>query len=100
MTELTPDLLLRAYTIGLFPMAETADDPELFWVDPERRGVMPLDRFHVPRSLKKTIRRGVFEVHADRDFMGVLEGCSEITDKRRATWINTEIFRLYGELHR
>jgi leucyl/phenylalanyl-tRNA--protein transferase len=100
MTELTPDLLLRAYTIGLFPMAETAEDPELFWVDPERRGVIPLDTFHVPRSLRKVVRRGTFEVVVDRDFFGVLDGCAEITDKRRATWINSEIVRLYGDLHR
>lgn len=100
MTELTPDLLLRAYTIGLFPMAETADDPELFWVDPERRGIIPLDAFHVPGSLKKTVRRDMFVVEADRDFVGVLEGCAELSAKRRATWINSEIVRLYGELHR
>ena len=100
MTELTPDLLLRAYTIGLFPMAETAEDPELFWVDPERRGVIPLDTFHVPRSLRKVVRRGTFEISVDRDFFGVLDGCAEITDKRRATWINSEIVRLYGDLHR
>ena len=100
MTELTPDLLLRAYTIGLFPMAETAEDPELFWVDPERRGVIPLDTFHVPRSLRKTMKREPFLVQVDRDFFGVLDGCAEITDKRRATWINSEIVRLYGDLHR
>lgn len=100
MSELTPDLLLRAYTIGLFPMAETADDPELFWVDPERRGVIPLESFHVPGSLKKTIRRGAFDVDTDRDFVGVIEGCAELSPKRRATWINAEIVRLYGELHR
>lgn len=100
MTELTPDLLLRAYTIGLFPMAETADDPELFWVDPERRGVIPLDSFHVPKSLAKTVRRGVFDVSCDRDFRGVLAGCAELTHKRRATWINSEIVRLYSDLHR
>ena len=100
MTELTPDLLLRAYTIGLFPMAETAEDPELFWVDPERRGVIPLEAFHVPRSLRKTVRRGHFEVLVDSDFFGVLDGCAEISSKRRATWINSEIVRLYGDLHR
>jgi leucyl/phenylalanyl-tRNA---protein transferase len=100
MTELTPDLLLRAYTIGLFPMAETAEDPELFWVDPERRGVIPLEAFHVPRSLRKAVRRGRFEIHVDRDFFGVLDGCAEISAKRRATWINSEIVRLYGDLHR
>jgi leucyl/phenylalanyl-tRNA--protein transferase len=100
MTELTPDLLLRAYTIGLFPMAETAEDPELFWVDPERRGVIPLDAFHVPRSLRKKVRHEPFEIQVDSDFFGVLDGCAEITDKRRATWINSEIVRLYGDLHR
>ena len=100
MTELTPDLLLRAYTIGLFPMAETAEDPELFWVDPERRGVIPLEAFHVPRSLRKAVRRGRFEVRIDSDFFGVLDGCAEISSKRRATWINSEIVRLYGDLHR
>jgi leucyl/phenylalanyl-tRNA---protein transferase len=100
MTELTPDLLLRAYTIGLFPMAETAEDPELFWVDPERRGVIPLEAFHVPRSLRKVVRRGQFEVRVDSDFLGVLDGCAEISSKRRATWINSEIVRLYGDLHR
>ena len=99
MSELTPDLLLRAYATGLFPMAESAEDPELFWVDPERRGVLPLDGFHIPRSLKKIVRRRAFEVTADRDFMGVLNGCAERTAMRKSTWINTEIIRLYSALH-
>jgi len=99
MSELTPDLLLRAYATGLFPMAESAEDPELFWVDPERRGVLPLDGIHIPRRLKKTIRQGRFDVTADRDFMGVLQGCAERTPSRKSTWINAEIIRLYGALH-
>ncbi len=99
MSELTPDLLLRAYATGLFPMAESAEDPELFWVDPERRGVLPLDTIHIPRRLKKTIRQGRFEVTADREFMGVLQGCAERTTNRKSTWINAEIIRLYGALH-
>ena len=99
MSELTPDLLLRAYATGLFPMAESAEDPELFWVDPERRGVLPLDGFHIPRSLKKAVRRRRFEVTADRDFMSVLNGCAERTPTRKSTWINTEIIRLYAALH-
>ena len=99
MSELTPDLLLRAYATGLFPMAESAEDPELFWVDPERRGVLPLDGIHIPRRLKKTIRQGRFGVTADRDFMGVLQGCAERTPSRKSTWINAEIIRLYGALH-
>ena len=99
MSELTPDLLLRAYATGLFPMAESAEDPELFWVDPERRGVLPLDAFHIPRSLKKTVRQQRFEVTADREFSGVLCGCAERTPARKSTWINTEIIRLYSALH-
>ncbi len=99
MTELTPDLLLRAYAVGLFPMAETADDPDLFWVDPDRRGILPLDCFHVPRSLRKAIRRGDFEVTADRDFRAVIAGCAEATTRRPSTWINSAIVQLYGELH-
>lgn len=99
MSELTPDLLLRAYATGLFPMAESAEDPELFWVDPERRGVLPLDGFHIPRSLKKAVRRQRFEVTADRDFMAVLNGCAERTAARKSTWINAEIIRLYSALH-
>ena len=99
MSELTPDLLLRAYATGLFPMAESAEDPELFWVDPERRGVLPLDGFHIPRRLKKTVRQGRFQVTADRDFLGVLRGCAERTPSRKSTWINTEIIRLYTALH-
>lgn len=99
MSELTPDLLLRAYATGLFPMAESAEDPELFWVDPERRGILPLDDFHIPRRLKKTLRQNRFEVTADRDFAGVLQGCAERTPERKSTWINAEIIRLYGALH-
>jgi leucyl/phenylalanyl-tRNA--protein transferase len=99
MSELTSDLLLRAYAAGLFPMAESAEDPELFWVDPERRGILPLDTFHVPRRLRRTLRQSRFEVTADRDFAGVIEGCAERTPSRKSTWINTEILRLYGELH-
>jgi leucyl/phenylalanyl-tRNA--protein transferase len=99
MSELTPDLLLRAYATGLFPMAESAEDPELFWVDPERRGILPLDGLHIPRRLKKTIRQGRFDVTADRDFLGVLRGCAERTPNRKSTWINAEIIRLYAALH-
>jgi len=95
MTELTPELLLRAYSVGLFPMAETADDPDLFWVDPDRRGVLPLDAFHAPRSLRKTIRRNIFTVTVDGDFRKVIAACADATAKRRATWINAEIRQLY-----
>src|SRR5215475_471973 len=99
MTALTPDLLLRAYASGLFPMAESADDPALFWVDPEQRGILPLDGFHLPRRLKKTVRSGRFTVTADHDFTGVIAGCAERTVTRKSTWINDEIMRLYGSLH-
>ena len=92
---ITPDLLLSAYSIGLFPMAEERDSAELHWVEPERRGVFPLDAIVVSRSLAKTVRSDQFEVVADTAFGQVMEACAE----REKTWINDEILALYGELH-
>jgi leucyl/phenylalanyl-tRNA--protein transferase len=99
MITLTPDLLLRAYAAGIFPMAESADDPELFWVDPVRRGILPLDDFHLPRRLKRTLRAERFEMTCDRDFEAVMRGCAEPTAERSQTWINAEILRVYYALH-
>ena len=98
MLELTPDMLLRAYAIGVFPMAEDRDDPELFWVDPRMRGVIPLDNFHVPRRLKRTVRSGRFHVTFDHAFEEVIEGCAETTETRPRTWINDRIVTLYTSL--
>lgn len=98
--QLTPEILLKAYRAGIFPMAETADDPELFWVDPERRGILPLDAFHVPRRLRRLVRQDRFEVRVDSDFPATLTACAEATEKRPNTWINNEIVRLYTALHR
>jgi leucyl/phenylalanyl-tRNA--protein transferase len=98
--RLTPEILLAAYAAGIFPMAESAEDPELFWVEPQRRGIIPLDAFHVPRRLRRVIRHGGFEVRADSAFAAVMRGCAEVSDKRPNTWINDEILRLYGALHR
>ena len=95
MSELTPELLLHGYSIGIFPMAENRDDPEVFWVDPRKRGVFPLDGFHVSRSLARDMRRSTFEVRINSDFAGVVAGCADRID----TWINAEIERLYQELH-
>jgi len=100
MLELTPDMLLRAYAIGVFPMAEDRDDPELFWVDPRLRGVIPLDCFHVPRRLRRTVRSKRFEVTFDRDFDAVIEACADATDSRPQTWINERIVTLYTSLYR
>src|SRR3954454_18742387 len=89
---ITPDLLLRAYEIGLFPMAEDADDPGIHWIEPERRGIIPLDRLHVPHRLARTVRSDRFRVEIDRDFAAVIEGCANTEDaKRRRTWINARI---------
>ena len=96
--KITPQVLLKAYACGLFPMAESADDPTLYWIEPDQRGVIPLDTFHVPRSLSKIIRKGVFDVRVDTDFDGVISGCAELTSERRETWINQPIRELYGEL--
>jgi leucyl/phenylalanyl-tRNA--protein transferase len=97
--NLTPDMLLRAYEIGVFPMAEDRDDPELFWVDPRLRGIIPLDGFHVPRRLARTVRSRRFEVTFDRDFNAVIEGCAESTEGRPQTWINDRIVNLYTSLY-
>ena len=93
--EITSDILLRAYSIGLFPMAEDRDSAHLFWVEPEERGVFPLDGLRVSRSLAKTLRSDVFEVRADGDFEAVMKACAS----RDRTWINSDILRLYCELH-
>ena len=94
--ELTADVLLRAYSIGVFPMAESREATELFWVEPQERGVFPLDGLVVSRSLARTVRSDRFEVVADRDFAAVMRACAE----RDNTWINDEILRLYACLHR
>ena len=94
-TEITPSLLMRAYASGIFPMSEHRDDPEIFWVDPVMRGVIPLDGFHISRSLAKAIRRADYEITLDRDFEAVLRACADRAD----TWINDEIHRLYMALH-
>ncbi len=92
---LTPEILLRGYTLGIFPMAEARDDPEVFWVDPRRRGVLPLDGFHLSRSLRRRIKSGGYTVELDKEFSGVVDACAD----REETWINDEIRALYNALH-
>jgi leucyl/phenylalanyl-tRNA--protein transferase len=99
MPELTPDMLLRAYAIGVFPMAEDRDDPDLFWVDPRMRGIIPLDDFHVPRRLRRTVRNGGFRVTVDSAFEATIEACAESTELRPRTWINDRIIMLYTSLY-
>ncbi|WHA40055.1 leucyl/phenylalanyl-tRNA--protein transferase [Agrobacterium larrymoorei] len=98
-SDITVDMLLRAYSIGLFPMAESADDPELFWVEPELRGIIPLNDFHVSKSLAKTIRKTPFDIRFDTAFDAVMAGCAEEAPDRPSTWINETIRKLYVELH-
>ena len=97
--RLTPDILLRAYAAGLFPMAERRDDPELYWVSPERRGIFPLDAFHIPKRLARTVRSDHFEVTADTAFADVMRACAAPGPGRDQSWINDEILRLYTALH-
>lgn len=99
MNRLTAPMLLRAYAAGIFPMAESAQSDALFWFDPERRGILPLDAVHVPRRLRRTVRSGPFEVRIDGDFRAVIEACAEPRPDRPTTWINRDIVRLYCELH-
>ena len=96
---LTPAILLRAYAEGIFPMAERRGDPELFWVSPEMRGIVPLDAFHVPKRLARTVKSDRFAVTADMAFADVMRACAEPTPDRPESWINDEIVRLYTALH-
>ena len=95
-SALTPELLLRGYASGIFPMAESRDDPDIFWVDPRLRGVLPLDGLHISRSLARAMRRSDWTVRLNTDFSGVVDGCADRAD----TWINDEIYHLYNALHR
>ena len=98
--ELTPALILRAYGCGLFPMAESKAEPDVFWVDPDTRGVIPLDGFHVPRRLARTVRAGRFRITVDRAFARVVRGCARRSGRRPESWINGAIFEAYCALHR
>lgn len=99
MLPLTADVLLRAYASGIFPMARNRQDAKLYWIDPDQRGVIPLDAFHIPRSLRKVLKQGVFQVRVDSAFDAVIRRCAAPTPDRPDTWINDEILRLFNELH-
>ena len=99
MQLLTPELVLSAYSIGLFPMANDRDDPVIHWIDPLHRGVLPMDRFHVPRSLRKTIRQDRYRLSVNAAFPAVIEACAEATVVRPRTWLNDDMIRLYVALH-
>jgi leucyl/phenylalanyl-tRNA--protein transferase len=98
-SDITPEVLLRAYACGIFPMAESADDPSLFWVEPEIRGVIPLDGFRIASRLARTVRTEVFTVTVDRAFKAVIDGCAAPQAGRNDTWINKRIRDLYIALH-
>jgi len=100
MTVITPQVLLKAYSVGVFPMAESADDPALYWIEPEERGILPLNGFHISRSLRKSVRHQRFEIRIDTAFEAVIAACAEKTSDRDVTWINTRILRLYTQLHK
>ena len=97
--EITPQVLLKAYTCGIFPMAESAEDPALYWIEPPERGIIPLDTFHVPSRLARTVRADRFRIAINRDFEGVLDGCAEPAPGRSRTWINGRIRSLYRKLY-
>jgi len=97
--EITPEVLLKAYACGVFPMAESAEDPALYWIEPEMRGIIPLDRFHVPSRLARTVRSDRYTITINRDFDGVLDGCAEPQPGRPRTWINARIRVLYHKLY-
>ncbi|HER25788.1 MAG TPA: leucyl/phenylalanyl-tRNA--protein transferase [Rhodospirillales bacterium] len=97
--SLTPEILVRAYAAGIFPMSESRTDTDIFWVDPQLRGILPLDDFHVSRSLKKVIRQGRFDVSVDQDFAAVIEACAETPRQDQGTWINDQIIAAYTALN-
>jgi len=97
--EITPEVLLKAYACGIFPMAESADDPALYWIEPEKRGIIPLESFHVPSRLGRTVRSDRFAIRINHNFEGVLDGCAEPQIGRTRTWINARIRTLYHKLH-
>jgi leucyl/phenylalanyl-tRNA--protein transferase len=98
MFEITPQVLLKAYSCGIFPMAESADDPALYWIEPQQRGVLPLEDFHVPRRLLRTVRTTPWKVKIDNDYDRVIDGCAAPRAGRMSTWINARIRSLYREL--
>jgi leucyl/phenylalanyl-tRNA--protein transferase len=98
MLEITPELLLQAYRIGVFPMGERRDDPKLYWLDPRLRAVLPLGGFHLPKRLARTVRSGQFEVSADSAFTETMRACAEPRPGHPESWINDPILALYGEL--
>ena len=99
MPDVTPEVLLRAYKAGLFPMSESYDNPEIFWVDPRVRGILPIKKFHVPRRLKRTVRSERFEITINTEFKSIMEGCAASVSNRPKTWINSQIIELYTALH-
>ena len=99
MVGLDPKILLRAYAVGLFPMAESYDDPTLYWIDPEKRGIIPLNKFHIPRRLRKSVRRAEYDIRCDNAFEEVIRRCASPAPGRKETWINKEIISLYTELY-
>lgn len=98
MSTITPEILLRAYAAGIFPMAESEDDPALYWVDPEHRGVLPLAQFHVPKRLIRTIKSQRFTVKIDTSFEAVIKNCAAQSMGRPSTWINQRVVTLYSQL--
>jgi leucyl/phenylalanyl-tRNA--protein transferase len=96
--EITPELIIRAYRAGIFPMSEDATDDDLFWVSPDMRGIMPLDAFRLSHSLRKAIRKSGFSVRVDTDFDAIIAACAEPDEGRETTWINRTIRQVYGQL--
>ena len=98
--EVTPELMLRAYRVGLFPMAETRRGLRLYWLDPEQRGILPLETFHLPKRLRRTALSGEYTVTSNKAFASIIAGCAAAAPGREDTWINGDIERLFGDLHR
>ncbi|WP_316862760.1 leucyl/phenylalanyl-tRNA--protein transferase [uncultured Cohaesibacter sp.] len=97
--DITPQILLRAYACGIFPMAEDADDQTMLWIEPDMRGIIPLDEFHISKRMKRTVRTSPYDIRVDSDFGAVMDACAEAAPDRPSTWINAQIHQLYRQLH-
>jgi leucyl/phenylalanyl-tRNA---protein transferase len=99
VVDITPQVLLKAYACGIFPMAESEDDPALYWIEPQARGILPLDQLHIAKRLQRTIKQDLFEVRVDSNFDAIIDGCGSMRAGRDTTWINAKIRKLYGDLY-
>ena len=98
--NINEETILKSYSLGIFPMSESFDDPNLYWINPKKRGVIPINEFKISKNLRKEIKKKKFLITINKDFKGVIKNCAKKTKNRPSTWINKEIIKLYSNLHK